>query len=293
MAPLDTFDLLFSGLDIKTADIYCLVLSAKRIAFRRIGDATGWSILVKSQQLPYAKQQIEAYLKENPQHKYHSHENGGSSQQNFSMFWIAMILIAIHWAAGIGLRKQILINNFGSLSEKILKGELYRCVTALTLHSDASHLISNLAGLLLFGTFLCLSFGTGAAWMLILLGGSSGNLLNAIFHQTDHLSIGASTSVFSILGSLSAEALSRRIKIPGQKMKAFMPLGGAFALLAFLGANPETDVLAHLFGLLSGFLLASIWIRAFPERLNDDAQRILAAVSIIALLIAWQRVFYI
>lgn len=293
MVPHRTFDLLFTGLDTKTADVYCLVLSAKHIGYRCFKDAAGYSILVISEQLPHAKEQIQAYLKENPHYDPPPIKHRGISQQNYSMLWVAMVLIAIHWSAGAGARKQILITHFGASAEQILKGELFRCVTALTLHSDAAHLIANIGGLLLFGTVLCRALGTGTAWILILLGGSSGNLLNAFFHQTAHLSIGASTSVFSTLGSLSAEALLRRIEIPNQKLKAFLPLWGGLALLALLGADPETDVLAHLFGFSAGLLLAFIWVWVFPENLNNKAQWTLSLISTAIVLLSWKGVFYI
>lgn len=279
MTPYETFDTLFVGLDIETAKTFSLVLAAKNIDYHCRKDSNNWSILVKSPQAQNAREQIGIYLKENPKQTNHFNLKGSEPEQNYSMLWIAMVLIAIHLTAGTGGRKHFFIEHLGALSEGILEGEFFRCATALTLHSDAAHLTANLAGIALFGTVLCRTVGTGAGWLLILIGGSGGNFLNAVFHQADHLSIGASTSVFSTLGSLSAIALLRQLGMSDRKLKAFLPLGGGLAILALLGANPTTDVLAHLFGFLVGFLSAIFWIRVFPQKLNNRIQWTLATLS--------------
>ena len=287
MTPYESFEKLFEGLDKDTAEIYTLVLTAKNITYRSFNDPNGWIILVYNQQLAYAREQIETYLKENPVKRYHSTTASFVISPNFSMVWVAVVFIAIHWAAGTGIEKRILIEHLGALSEGILKGELFRCATALTLHSDAAHLIGNLAGLLLFGTVLCGNVGTGAGWLLILLGGSSGNFLNALFYRTDHLSIGASTAIFSTLGSLSIVALLKRPRTTHQRLKSFLPIGGGIALLAFLGANPQTDILAHLFGFSMGLFLATVWTRIFPKKLPPHSQWALATFSVILMITAW------
>ncbi len=279
-------ELLFTDLNQHQAHIYTLVLEAKNIDHRCIKSSTGWQILVRPHQLPYARQQIETYLSENinaslPLHSPQITEN------NYSMIWIAVILIAIHWAVESGADKKIIIQNLGALSEAILKGQFFRCLTALTLHSDAAHLSANLAGLMLFGTLLCRRTGTGVGWFLILIGGSFGNFLNALLHQTSHLSIGASTAVFSCIGSLCANSTKHFSHITSRKLKSLLPLGAGFALLAFLGANPETDVIAHFFGFTSGFVISLAWISVFPQMFQIKSQWSLAALSTVAMLAAW------
>ena len=291
--PTQSYGKLFDGLDRHTAEAYSLVLTAKNIDHRSFFDTTGWIIIVKDQQLSYAIQQIEAYLKENPEKRHDSDLTTFVAEKNYSMLWVAMVLTAIHLAAGAGIEKKVLIEHLGALSEGILSGELFRCATALTLHSDVAHLFANLVGLLLFGTVLCRSVGTGSGWILILLGGSSGNFLNALFYQIDHLSIGASTAVFSSLGSLSAFALQKQTQMANQKLKTFLPVGGGVALLALLGANPQTDILAHLFGFIMGFFLAIFWVWIFPKKLPDKSQWALSGVSFGLMTASWVFGLYV
>jgi len=82
-----------------------------------------------------------------------------------------------------------------------------------------------------------------------------GNFANALFYETRHVSIGASTAVFGALGILAGYQFLTKIKHPRQRIKAWLPLAGGLALLAILGSGAESDIMAHLFGFLSGILL--------------------------------------
>jgi membrane associated rhomboid family serine protease len=293
MVSTQSFEKLCEGLDRPTAEVYSLVLTAKNIVHRSFIDTAGWVILVKKHELSSAREQIKTYLKENPEERYNSNFITSLPDRNYSMLWIAMVLTAIHLAAGAGIEKKILIEHLGALSEGILNGELFRCATALTLHNNIAHLSSNLAGLLLFGTVLCQRVGTGSGWILILFGGSCGNFLNALFYQAGHLSIGASTAVFSTLGSLSAFAMQKKQQTTNQKLNVFLPIGGGMALLAFLGGNPQTDILAHLFGFGMGFFLAAFWGWGFSKKLSNKNQWALSGLSFGLMAACWFFGLYI
>ncbi len=280
-------DLLYTNLTQDQARIYMLVLEAKHIDYRCAKTAAGWQILVRFHQLPYARKQIEIYLAENKNATSSPPPQSHNIEKNYSMIWIAIALIAIHWAIESGADKKILVQSLGASSEAILKGQLFRCLTALTLHTDAAHLCGNLAGLMLFGTLLCRRMGTGVGWFLILTGGACGNLQNALLHQTSHLSIGASTAVFSCIGSLCAYTAKHRSEVVSSKRKALIPLGAGFAFLALLGANPETDIWAHFFGFISGLFLSFIWAGSFPQKLQTKSQWGLAALSTAIMIAAW------
>lgn len=57
-------------------------------------------------------------------------------------------------------------------------GELWRAVTALTLHADLAHLAANAGFGALFGYLAARVYGAGAAWLLILGAATLANLLN-------------------------------------------------------------------------------------------------------------------
>ena len=286
----NAYVLLFEGLDAQTTDLYSLVLSARHIDHRIALVADGWSISVRSDHLICAQKEVAAYLKETPDTEIAPFTN--RYRNNYSMIWVCLVLIAIHWAAGMGPEKKIIIKDLGALSEGILDGELFRCVTALTLHSNAGHLASNLAALFLLGTWLCRSVGTGIGWLLILGGGSSGNYLNAIVQSGSHLSIGASTAVFSTLGSLCAFSILKQFKHSHSRKKAILPLGGGLALLVLLGANPDTDILAHLFGFTTGLIGAFLWAQTLPLTVSSNIQYLLSIASVAIVASAWTIGFF-
>jgi membrane associated rhomboid family serine protease len=141
-------------------------------------------------------------------------------------------------------------------SEKILQGQWWRLVTALTLHADFPHLLGNLAIGGIFIVFLCRQLGSGLAWTMLLVAGVTGNLVNALLQPVNHASIGSSTLVFGAVGLLAA------LNITGQRQiswkNCFLPLAGAAALLALLGTEGENaDLGAHMCGFVSGAVLGA------------------------------------
>jgi membrane associated rhomboid family serine protease len=138
-------------------------------------------------------------------------------------------------------------------AERIMHGELWRVVTALTLHTDVVHALSNAVGVAVFFGALFSLLGTGLGSALVLLDGASGNLANAVLHGSLHLSVGASTSVFAAVGALGGLGMLRRRRRSGPRKRSWIPIAAALALLAMLGSGGErVDIWAHLFGLLLG-----------------------------------------
>ncbi|MBC7963685.1 MAG: rhomboid family intramembrane serine protease, partial [Steroidobacteraceae bacterium] len=139
----------------------------------------------------------------------------------------------------------------------ILNGQWWRLVTALTLHADLTHLLSNLTIGGVFIILLCRELGSGLAWSLLLASGILGNLLNAWIQSPAHRSVGASTAVFGAVGLLAAISMVRyRHRL---QRRWFVPVAAGLALLALLGTEgKQTDLGAHLFGFGSGTLLGLI-----------------------------------
>ena len=142
----------------------------------------------------------------------------------------------------------------------IRNGEVWRVVSALTLHSDLSHLLGNLLIGGLIGLFASQLLGSGLAWVSILMAGAAGNLLNAWIRQPTHASVGASTAVFAALGILAAYSWRGRRHVRVSGFKRWAPLVSGVVLLGFLGAGGErTDVGAHVAGFVSGALIGVLY----------------------------------
>jgi len=179
------------------------------------------------------------------------------------------------------------IRMYGASAQHILDGEYFRTATALMLHADSLHLAGNLLGIALFGTAVCSVTGWGVGWLIILVSGISGNLINAVIYRFGHISIGASTAVFGAIGFLAAYQFLKRFNLPGGRIKAWLPLGGGLALLGILGTGQYVDVLAHLFGFGSGILLGLTYGLFIKRPASVLWQVVCFMMAAGALLVSW------
>lgn len=208
---------------------------------------------------------------------------------------VAGWLMAGCWLAQNWLPPEWWENGTASSRAIAGQGQWWRALTALTLHGDLSHVGANIASGLLFGAFVLPRLGTGVGWLLIVLSGFLGNLLNAWFYRAaDHDSIGASTAVFGALGLLVGWEAMTRLTVPARRSawQLILPLGGGLALLAFLGASDgehqHTDFMAHLWGLLAGILPGALCAGAHVrERLPRAAQAAAAVLAPALLVLGW------
>jgi len=174
-------------------------------------------------------------------------------------------------------------------SWKIIEGDWWRAITALTLHADVAHLASNLGFGVLFGILVSQHIGAAAAWLTILVSGATGNLINAYLYKSLHLSLGASTLVFAALGILGIFALDHKSSYRQSRLRRTLPFLATVALLAFTGtAGERTDVLAHLSGFFSGCASGLAWL-AFgkPQMTERKQQAMIGATILLVLCGAW------
>ncbi|MBS0396218.1 MAG: rhomboid family intramembrane serine protease [Proteobacteria bacterium] len=174
---------------------------------------------------------------------------------------------------------------------RLRAGELWRAVTALTLHGDLAHLLANLGFGALFGGLASRVYGAGVGWLLVLLAAAAANVLNGLWMPAGRVSLGASTAVFAALGALAVH------RWPAATRRARLGLRGgtlvaALVLLALLGTgDAHTDVAAHALGFGCGVLGAlPLRRRPPPESPAVQAAAGLAAVAIVAL--AWALAYW-
>ena len=177
----------------------------------------------------------------------------------------------------------------GGSSARILGGELWRTVTALTLHADWGHVLGNV----LFGAFFFgvvgRAFGGGFAALLVLLAGALGNYANAIVHTASHRWVGASTAVFAAVGVLAGLGIVRYGRGVLRGRRAFVPVAAGLGLVAMLGTSPDSDVWAHVLGFAAGVALG--WPAArVVARPPPGWVQVLSGLLAVALLVAsWLR----
>ncbi len=176
----------------------------------------------------------------------------------------------------------------GASAARILHGEIWRTVTALTLHADLAHVAGNAAACAVFGTALCRAVGPGVGLWLMLLAGAGGNLLNAVWRGNFHIAVGASTAIFGAVGALGGLQLTAHRRA-ASRWRAWAPVAAALGLLALLGTGEQSDVLAHLFGFAVGGGLGAATPRLWSRPLRPLAQWVLTAAALLAVVAAWWR----
>jgi membrane associated rhomboid family serine protease len=142
------------------------------------------------------------------------------------------------------------------------RGEWWRVVTALFLHADVGHLVSNLvSGIFVFSAVLT-TLGRRRGWSLLILTSVVGNLLAAaVKYPGAYQSLGASTAIFAAVGLLTGRALRSVLRgnRPGRWRALFAPLAAGLSVLGLYGAGgQQVDVLAHLTGFTAGLALGFV-----------------------------------
>ena len=247
---------LLHGLYEDEANVFALTLSSANIAHRVVKHKDGaFGLWVESGDVDRAVNVIREYMDENRDNEGVPVAGDHYSGKSLAGLWGAAGLMILYILIAVGHYEEQLIRTYASSASRILAGEVWRTVTALGLHSNALHLAGNMVGIALFGSAVCGIAGWGIGALMILFSGALGNFANALFYETRHVSIGASTAVFGALGILAGYQFLTKIKHPRQRVKAWLPLAGGLALLAILGSGTESDIMAHLFGFFSGILL--------------------------------------
>ncbi len=239
---------------------YELLFLSREIPFSRKKGPSRWTLVVYEPFIDEAQKEIELYQIENQSWRP-SYIRNTQEVFRFPLIHetVLLCLAIFHWRVRYNDSYLSWTEKGRASAEHILSGEWARAVTALTLHGDYFHLFSNLAALWVFVIVVRQYVGMGVAWLIVLLAGALGNIMSAYFYATDHFSIGASTAVFGAVGILGGMRTFEGFHERESWKRRLMPFAAVLALLALLGANPKSDVMAHLFGLVAGLGVGLLW----------------------------------
>lgn len=283
----DMMEILCESLTQDQANTYGLVLASCGLPYSMVRSGSGWEIWVDETIHARALDLVAQYDAENSQQPPLDAQRAQEHNKTYTGIGVSLFLLACNMAVNMfgGIGK--IAGKYGASAFDILNGDIYRTVTSLMLHADTPHLAGNMAGIAIFGTWVCNITGAGVGWLMILLTGILGNLANAALFQYGHNSIGASTAVFGAVGFLAAYQLDRKIKVADQRKKAWLPLAGGLALLAFLGSGAHSDLTAHLFGFLAGIFLGLVYAMYLHRLLKKRHQTYCMAATIGIVIFSW------
>jgi len=160
----------------------------------------------------------------------------------------------------------------------IAAGEYYRLFTTMFLHGDIIHLLVNMYALKILGVNIEILYGRVKFVIIYILSGLFGTLGSFIFSNA--VSVGASGAIFGLFGGYLYLYISHR---------EFFSKSQLFSLFRVIGVNlliglivPNIDTLAHVWGLVGGFITS--WAIGLKGEKSLSKNKILAQILTVILL---------
>lgn len=244
--------------DAGQAEAWTLVLEAMQIPHRVVPTDAGFAVMVPPRMVAPAMAALDAQDREAAEGppKEVAPPDHGPSLVGVAM---AITILAFFVVSGprAGADAQGWFRRGSAVAYAIVQDhQVWRAVTALTLHADTMHVAGNAVASLVFVTALGRWLGPGLALLATLFTGAAGNLFTAYLYANSHNVVGASTSTFGALGVLGGLQFVRRFRdaAVGRLRRALLGIAAALGLLAMLGMGERSDVVAHAAGLGFGVL---------------------------------------
>ena len=286
---------LFHPPNAERALCWIAALASAGIPYRLTQEDGTWRLHVVPSEAQAAKAEIDRYEEDNrnwPPAEPEPRTPWPSDLALIPSLTVALLLLLTYAYTGPYDADIPLFRRGAAASEKILDGEWWRIVTALTLHGDRGHVLANAASLAILGTIAGTRFGPGLAWALILGTGVLGNAAATWMGPPGKISVGASTMVFGAIGLFTGAQLLRKLQThglaPGAWRRSWLVLVAGAGLLGFLGTSARADLFSHFYGFLFGLglgLPAAFAVRRARPGLTVQAA--LFACSGLAVYASW------
>ena len=251
-------------------------------------EAAGWSLAVAAADHEKALAQIRLYRLENQQWRWRRPVlQPGLFFDWSSLAWVLLNILFFWWSeVRAGLRTAGMMDGAA-----VARGQWWRLFTATWLHANIAHLATNMVFGFLFLGLVMGRYGPGVGLLAAYLAGVGGNFVAwRIHHGENYLSLGASGVVTGSLGLLAVQsvALLRRPNVNTFRLFTAAIIG-AVLLFVYLGVSPESDVVAHFGGFVTGLILG-LPLAFAPRLIHRPWLNLLAGILFTALVILpWWR----
>lgn len=184
------------------------------------------------------------------------------SFREFIRFYpIVSIIVAIHLALYLLTIVPIFPNHwffetFSGVNLYIMEGDYWRLITPTFMHSGFAHMLFNSFSLVLFGPALERILGSARFLFIYLLSGLIANTATLLLEPLTYTHVGSSGAIFGLFGYYIAIIMFRKHWLSKQNSQIILTLCVISLIMTFL--QPNINIIAHLFGLLGGFLLGAI-----------------------------------
>ena len=194
----------------------------------------------------------------------------------FSVVWVVVLILFY----GISANNEAFRMAGWLDAKEVSNGQWWRLFTAMQLHANLVHLVSNLSvGVVLLGLAMG-RYGTGVGLLAAYLAGMGGNVASFILYRGSFHGLGASGMVMGALGLLSAQAFTWTKLSHRPKSFLIAGLAAGVLLFALFGMTPGTDMVAHFGGFISGLIIGTFLTLFRPNTSQSAASNIIGGVAV-------------
>ncbi len=246
---------------------------------------TGWVLIVDPPEYERAKAVLSQYQIENRSWRWRRELPGtGVAFHWGGLLWV-LGMAAFYYCNTVRfpwLKSAGMVD-----SRAVFAGQWWRLFTAVTLHENLPHLISNAAtGFLLLGLAMA-RYGPGIAVLAAFLAGVVGNFASVIVDPVAHESLGASGMVTGALGLIMVQSFRPAHKYRVASHFLLRAVAAGVLIFVLIGFGPGTDTtVAHIGGFLTGAMFGLVlgWVRS--STLQRSAPNIVSGGVLAALVFA-------
>lgn len=176
------------------------------------------------------------------------------------LVWLLMYIIPLDWKYGLSFGEILYIFGVGN-NILISEGEYWRLFTPIFMHAQGlTHVLFNSFSLILFGPALEQMVGK---WRFILAYVGTGILANIGTYVIDPASpvshLGASGAIYGLFGIYLFMVYFRKHLIDPQSASIVQVIFAIGLIMSFL--QPRVNIPAHIFGAISGFIIATLVLK--------------------------------
>ena len=244
----------------------------------------GWGLIVEPRDFEKAQAVLRQYRIENRGWNWRHPIVGSDLAFHWgSLGWVAAICAVFYWSTIM----EPAARSAGILdSRRAVSGEWWRLFTAVSLHQNAAHLMSNAATGFVFLGLAMARYGAGVALLAAFLAGAAGNAADLAIYSEPHQSLGASGMVTAALGLITSQTFAYWRKYRTGHRFLFQATAAGALILLLIGFDPDADVVAHVGGFVVGAAFGFALSHARPATLQHGWINLASIAGIAALFFA-------
>ncbi len=190
----------------------------------------------------------------------------------YVLLGLIILMFFIETVLGGSTSTSVLVNLGAQVNLLVWDGEVWRLLASMFLHIGVSHLLFNAWALYSLGRDAEAFYGSARFLAIYLVAGLFGGLAYYLLGPAESatgVSAGASGAIFGIIGAELAYWLRNRTLFGAFGRQRLLNLAVLAGINLVFGATiPGINNLAHLGGLVSGFLLAAALAPRYEVRLE-------------------------